>query len=459
MGLRTASVRRSQVVMAPALTETTQSQSFKLAPKNHFQLATPINNFEVKNTFCLDKHSKYFDKDDQNDGIKLNGIENGCKIYDKFETKKSISRRTSEIFEGASENCSELTLDIMNNSSPSMGDQEETMGIQNMDLDSVTMLHKNKNVTTDVEQFLHNISSELPPNDCSGGEIPPNVDDIMQVISSMEGGNDRLGSVATSLNDEDFPLTTGDLARDLASSFLSFEKQLLNDVDMMNISIEDQQECETSESIKESQSKELEAEALKKQVEIQKKLDILKRRVLKVQTRIMGQHISGEIAGCFEHVQRSLKRLKDTAVQENLNSLDLASTPNSSFPLPLSESSLEKVIKPMSPSSAKILVRKLEASSVIQANSAARQKHVPKYFGSGSIEPATFRTSVSGLVAIPPWTPEHKQELQKVSGTLKSQLRILQSEIDSEATDSSSGGESSDESQNYSNQHQQYLGM
>lgn len=458
MGLRTASVRRSQVVMAPALTETTQSQNFKLAPKNHFQLATPINKFEVKNTFCLEKHNKYYDKEEQN-GIKFNGLENGCKIYNNFEPKKAINRRNSEILEEASENCTKHTLNIMNNSSPSMGDQEEKMGIQNMDLETVTMLHKNKNVSSDVEQFLHNLSSELPPNDCSGGEIPTNVDDIMQVITSMEGGNDRLGSVATSLNDEDFPISAGDLARDLASSLLSLEKQLLNDVDMMNISIEDQQECETTESIKEAQSKELIAEVQKKQIEVQRRLDFLKRRVLKVQSRIMGQHVSGEMAGVFEHVQRSLKRLKDTATQENINSLDIASTPNSTLPLPLSEAPLDKVMKPMSQSSAKILVRKLESSAVLQANSAARQKHVPKYFGSGSIEPATFRTSVSGIVAIPPWTAEHKQELQKVSGTLKSHLRLVQSEVDSEATDSSSGCESSDEFQNYNNQHQQYLSI
>ncbi|KAL3280035.1 hypothetical protein HHI36_017542 [Cryptolaemus montrouzieri] len=227
---------------------------------------------------------------------------------------------------------------------------------------------------------------------------------------------------------------------------------------MMNISIEDQQECESAESIKESRSKELIADAQKKQIEVQRRLDFLRRRVLKLQSRIMGQHVSGEVSGVFEHVHRSLKRLKDTAVQENMHSMEITSTPGSSLPLPISDANLEK-LKPMSYGSAKTLVRKLETSTVIQANSAARQKQVPKYFGSGSVEPTTFRTSVSGLVAIPPWSPEHKLELQKVSGTLKSELRLVQSEVDSEATDSSSGSESCDEFQNYNNQHQQYLSI
>jgi KAT8 regulatory NSL complex subunit 1 len=36
---------------------------------------------------------------------------------------------------------------------------------------------------------------------------------------------------------------------------------------------------------------------------------------------------------------------------------------------------------------------------------------------------------------------------------------VVQHEVDSEATESSSGGESCDEMQNYNNPHQQYLSM
>ncbi|KAK9871203.1 hypothetical protein WA026_011484 [Henosepilachna vigintioctopunctata] len=447
MGLRTASVRRSQVVMAPALTETTQSQSFKLAPKDHFELATPINSFEPNTAYCLEKQEKYYERGDVENGKKkLNGLENGCGIFDCSDARKPLERSNSNNFKEASDSSRKESLtNIMNNRSPPMGDQDDKMGLQNIGLESVSILHKGKSVSNDVEHLINNLSSELPPGECSGGEIPTN-DDIMQVIT-------------TNMNDEDFPISAGDLARDLATSLLSLEKQLLNEADMMNISMEDQQECcETVESIKESRSKDLIAEAKKKQVEVQRKLDFLRRRVLKLQSRLMGQHISGEVTGVFEHVHRSLKRLKDTTVQENMHSIEVTPTSGSSIPLPLADSNIDK-LKPMSYGSAKVLIRKLETSTVIQANSAARQKQVPKYFGSGSIEPATFRTSVSGLVAIPPWSPEHKQELQKIAGTLKSELRILQSNVDSEATDSSSGGESCDEYQNYNNQHQQYLSI
>ncbi|KAL3280037.1 hypothetical protein HHI36_017544 [Cryptolaemus montrouzieri] len=188
MGLRSASVRRSQVVMAPALTETTQSQNFKLAPKNHFQLATPISNFEPNNTYCLGKRGEYYEKDDENNGEKkLNCTENGSAILDYSETKKTLDLRDLDISKEASDNCRKKSPSIMNNSSPSMGDQEDKMGLQKLSLESVTMLHKSKNVSNDVEQILNNLSSELPTNDCAGGEIPTNVDDIMQVITSMEG--------------------------------------------------------------------------------------------------------------------------------------------------------------------------------------------------------------------------------------------------------------------------------
>lgn len=116
-------------------------------------------------------------------------------------------------------------------------------------------------------------------------------------------------------------------------------------------------------------------------------------------------------------------------------------------------------LKAMSQGSAKSLVRKLEMTSILQANAASRQRHSARYFGSGSVEPGTFRSGVTGMTTLPPWPADCKQELQKVAGSLYTELSIAQTEVDSEATASSSGGESADEMQNYNNPHQQSLSM
>lgn len=105
------------------------------------------------------------------------------------------------------------------------------------------------------------------------------------------------------------------------------------------------------------------------------------------------------------------------------------------------------------------MLKKLEMAATFQASSSARQKHQIKYFGSGSCEPGNHRITMPGIVNVPPWPMENKQELQKVSGLLHTELSIVQQEVDSEATESSSGGESCDEMQNYNNPHQQYLSM
>ncbi|KAG5882640.1 hypothetical protein JTB14_025113 [Gonioctena quinquepunctata] len=300
-----------------------------------------------------------------------------------------------------------------------------------------------------MEQLLHNLSSVLPENDgvCSAGDLVPNVEDIMQVIKSIEG-SERLNNSANDLNSEGeeiFPMAGTDLTNNLSS----FEKELLENVDVMNMTIEDQQdELDSVANQKESQANEVLVALQKKHAKVERRLDFLNRRVYKLQSRFVGQHVSSEIAGVFENVHRLLKK------------------PKESFEEPLLLGSMRAIetkpvekLKPMSYSSAKTLVRKLEMSTVLQANTIARQKTGPKYFGSGSIEIPPPRNNTSGAINIIPWPIETKNELQKVAGQLKIQTSVTQKFVDSEATESSSGGESCDEMQNYNNPHQQYLSV
>ncbi|CAH0553618.1 unnamed protein product [Brassicogethes aeneus] len=404
MGLRTASVRRPHVapVMAPALTDT-QSPTFKLPPKP----ASPINSYETNKYVSNAKDSFHKGSNPYN----INSDE-----LDTLETL--LNNKCLTNLSGASDN----SLNIMNNSPPLMGDQGDKMGLQKTALDSVSNMQKSVKSANDVEQLFNNLTSVLP-----GGDLGQ---ELMQVIKSMETPNDLNNE-----SDEVFPLT-------------SFEKELLNDVDVMNMSMDQQDEME---DLKETQAKDFLQNLQNKQAKYERRLDFLKRRVCKLQARFMGQHISGEIGGVYELVHRQIKKAKE--MQENSLTNNVLPTPSESF------SAEKEKPKPLPYGATKSLVKKLEMTTLLQANSASRQRHVAKYFGSGSMEPSVYRSSATSMVNIPAWPLESKNELQKVTGLLKTELELVQKQVDSEATESSSGGESCDEMQTYNNPHQQYLSI
>ncbi|KAJ8982338.1 hypothetical protein NQ317_009454 [Molorchus minor] len=431
MGLRTASVRRPHVaVMAPALTETAQTQKFNLPSKDQLEPASPINSYEKNNKYQATTKEAHCKKGDPLSHLQLNGDELSNEV-NNFNTLSSASEK--------------LALDKC--LSEQSGASDKTF-LQDPSRMSVMYPTSTKlRIPTIWTSCFIPFAEVLPENEgvCAAGDLGQNVDDIMQVIKSMEG-NERLNNTPNELNsenDEVFPMAGTDLTNNLSS----FEKELLEDVDMMNMSMDDQQdELETADKQKESQAKDVLADLQKKHAKVERRLDFLRRRVYKLQSRHIGQHVSGEIMGVFENVHRSLKRTKESYEMSKDTIAGNESVPNDKP-------------KPMTYGSAKTLVRKLEMSTILQANVASRQKQTPKYFGSGSVELPTFRSNVSGMVTIPPWPAEMKQELQKVAGQLQTQLNLVQEEVDSEATESSSGGESCDEMQSYNNPHQQYLSI
>ncbi|XP_050293244.1 KAT8 regulatory NSL complex subunit 1 isoform X2 [Anthonomus grandis grandis] len=389
MGLRTASVRCPESdVMAPALTDAVQaSKNFNLPSiSGHLEPASPINTFDV-NKFSPTAVKKPT-----------------CEPPSPLNTDDlSISYDYLAKFNGGSQ---------LNMSSSPMGDRDDTMGLQKNELLGTSL---NKSKSSGEEDNL----------------LEANVEDIMQQVIKSIGSTDQLNNSSSDLTDLD----------------LNIDKDLLDHVDnMMNISIDEQSDdLDTAQKIKENQAAALLSDLESRHSRIERRLDFLRRRCFKLQSKHIGQHISGEVVGVFEQVHRSIKKPKD---QDNSKSFGLNQYCD-----------LTDKLKPLSASSAKVLARKLEMAKVLQANNSARQKNIPKYFGSGSIEPAMFRSSSGGQVTIPHWSAEHKQELKRVSDQLQVQLRVVQHEVDSEATESSSGGESCDESQTYNNPHQQYLSI
>lgn len=446
MGLRTASVRHpNAVVMAPALTESTQPQDFKLPSPS--RTASPINKFEDGTSYYNDDTVSIKAGNFINSGA-LKGKQPNH-VFDNLNTLALVSELLkSENSLGTSNRASDIAEPETSMMNIPMENQQEKMGIQKEGLDNVSTLLKDKSVTSDMDQILSNFSSELQ------GDSGPNVDEIMQVINSMESNSERTTSDLGGEADNMFiPLNTNDLATNL---------ELFND--MMNISMEE----DGTASLKEMQTKELMADITSKQIKLEKKMEFLLRRIRKLQMRDMGLHLSGEMAGVFEHVHRLLKRLRDCSnsesqqQQQQLTDVDHSNSSVSEQMNDLTQQQqqvqLEK-LKPISQSSSRNLVRKLEMSALLQANSNSRPRHTLKYFGSGSTESNNFRTLTSGMITLPKWPQEHKKELEKVSGLLHSEISLVQQELDSEATASSSGGESCDEMQNYNNPTQQSLSM
>ncbi|KAF5270979.1 hypothetical protein FQA39_LY08282 [Lamprigera yunnana] len=436
MGLSTASVRHPNVmVMAPALTKATQSPNFKIPPSS--PTTQPLHSRDEHNvyqSFEGDSCEKTTNLGNATDNLNTFTLVSGILKNNPFISDPPADKDSSDILSHPCE--------IMNSVPSHMGDQKDKMGLRKAGLDIVSALIKEKTTSSDVDQLLNSLESVLPESDVTGdGEIEQ--EDLMQVIKCIESGADRLEvstSDMTSETDSMFPLSATDLTNNL-----SFENELLNDVDVMNIGI-DEQLMETSNAIKENDAINLVATLKKKHAKLERRLEFILRRLRKLQAKQIGQHISDEIAGVFEQVHRTLKQPKNNVQNQSDYVQSLVTN-------------RQEGLEPLSEISAKNLVRKLELSATLQANAVSRQKHMTKYFGAGSGESVALRSSLIGAVTVPQWTMEHKLDLQRVSGHLFTETRLMQRAMDSEATLSSSGGESCDEMQQYTSPHQQYLAI
>lgn len=236
---------------------------------------------------------------------------------------------------------------------------------------------------------------------------------------------------------------------------------LFNDVDVVNIY---EEVAQSTPPNKDRERLELHADIVKRQAQMQRKYDFLIRRLNKLQARYMGQHVSEEITGLFEYSQRYWKK-KDKEHTKGLNTASSSTSPTPLIPdiIPYQPPppTAEK-LKPISANAMKTFVKRLEGIATTQCSTQTKRIYGNRYFqGTASSPPdamaGTTYTTLS--TTIPKFEDLTIDQLEQTAGLLHSELKQVQCTIDSEATASSSGGESADELVMYNNMNQQPLGI
>lgn len=345
-------------------------------------------------------------------------------------------------------NAERKVIDIIMND-PSMGDQTNNMGFlkSSEDLSLVaTETETGDNKNLDVDQIMA-FGPDITAEQCSMAnvaDIGHNVEEILQVINSIEGA-DNAGNIAAESGEsvqgnvdnvsEMFPIPE--------EGFASFERDLL-DVDVMSLCNENMNiTVDTVDQQQKSNSLKLQQDIVaQKQFEIERRCAFLLRRLRKLQARVVGRHVAEENTGVIELAHHGVKKY---LLQELVNIGSKSNVRN----FPEISGSLHSFLK------------KIEKICVAQTNSVNRQRVCCRYFGGGSRDNANSGTSGNNGNRQPVFgTPQIKlnsEEVESVAGSLSTQLHVVESNLDSDCTASSSGGESCDEMQTFNNPHQQPL--
>lgn len=224
-------------------------------------------------------------------------------------------------------------------------------------------------------------------------------------------------------------------------------------------------------------------EISREEQQLQRKMDFLVRRLYKLVARSTGLHASEEIAGFLEHVARhnarkdkELKEAKFPCLTANLQMspisvtqeppLNLLSSPAASQDTQQNATDVIDVtseqLKPVPLTEMKSFLRRIESLSTMQSTVLNKRTHAMKYFskpspnGLGSMTKSEINVSNNTIARFEAGDVE---QVDQVSGLLMSEMRLIEKEIDSDATASSSGGESADEMVAYNNLYQQPLSM
>lgn len=262
--------------------------------------------------------------------------------------------------------------------------------------------------TTDMEQML--------------GELASTSDlDLLQVFKSFDTA------------------PAGDGLCDLANSLL------FNDFDVNNMCgvVEDvvvQEQTNQQSPIKENHqtTDAIRQENDKKQIQMQRKCDFLVRRLKKIQLRSMGQQISEEVAGFFEHTHRLVKKKEKPRDPDEI--------------IVTNQPTVEK-IKPLTANAVKNFLKRIDNVAAAQKTYASNIGQSQSLTGPPSIHHNKLVTLIPSL------DNSTTTKLEQISGQLQTQLKVVEKGIDSDATASSSGGESGDEAVPCNNDVQQHMPM
>lgn len=215
--------------------------------------------------------------------------------------------------------------------------------------------------------------------------------------------------------------------------------------------------------IKDSDTIQLRQEIEKRQYQMQRKCDFLLRRLRKLQVRYMGGHVSEEIAGLFEHTSRLLKRKEREQVNKGVVTpgqviVDVVST--TTFIPPAGSGVIQSQqqqqqqqdLRPLNQMALRSYLKRIENVALTQNSMAQKRSSAVVTLPGGKGSPA-----IGSL--LPNLEEVSRNQLEHTSGLLRTELRAVESAMDSDATATSSGGESADELVNYTNPTQQTLSM
>lgn len=341
----------------------------------------------------------------------------------------------------------QVTDIIMND--PSMGDQTNNMGFlkSSTDLPLVATETAGDNKNLDVDQIIGfgtDIAADSEQcNMANVADIGHNVEEILQVIKSIEGAADSAENISASGSEPVQSAVDGvEMFAMPEEGFASFERDLLNDVDVMslcndNINIPDTVDQQKSNGLRLQQDI-----VAQKQFESERRSAFLLRRLRKLQARIMGKHVAEETTGVLELAHHGVKKY---FFQELVNISSKSNVKN----FPEISSNLHSFLQ------------KIGKMCIAQSNSVNRQR-VCRYFGGGSRDNLSSTSGNNGNrqpVFGMPQVKLNGEEVESVAGPLSTQLHVVESNLDSDCTASSSGGESCDEMQTFNNPHQQHLSM
>lgn len=234
-------------------------------------------------------------------------------------------------------------------------------------------------------------------------------------------------------------------------------------------------------------------ELSREEQQLQRKMDFLTRRLYKLVARSTGLHVSEEVSGFLEYVARYNKQKEKEKLAPQPNNLnpkficDLASLQSTSVmvtakpPVNLLASTSQAdtrqltlsnstniietppgLVKPVPINDMKSFLRRIETLSTIQSTILNKRAHAIKYFTKPA--PSNSITMTKSEMAlnnntIPRFENADLEQIDHVSGLLMSEMRLIEKQIDSDATASSSGGESADEMVAFNNHYQDSLSM
>lgn len=295
----------------------------------------------------------------------------------------------------------------------------------------------------------HSIDEVAASSQCSGTSSNNNMM-TMKETAEME---QMLGELASSSEIDLLQVfksfetaPTGENLCDLAGGL-----SLFNDVDVMNMGLDVDVVTSTS-PIKECPTQEILAEIEKKRAKMIRDCDFMMRRLRKIQARQIGRHVSEEAYGIYEYAQNLIKRKE----RESKSISTMA---------PINQLHGDKH---KSVSALKTMLKRIENVATTQQTSPGRMVNQTFVGSSSSLQSSTTASGVGAdgrdanainkqsgypttATIVPPFDPIGVQQLQQCSGLLATQLKMVNDAYDSDATASSSGGESADEGVHYNN--------